>query len=161
MATSQKQAHQFLIFSLTSELQAMVPTEHLGEVLRCDMDQVVPIFDVHHAVMGVCSKRTEVLWLVDLPYLLELSPPYASGSHQFCNAMIIQQEGQIAGFTVPNIGQLLPCQDSQIRSASLKSFPRQLRRCVSGLYRLPKGLDILILDTAKIFDLLKTHSPPN
>ncbi len=150
--------NQFLVFDLTSNLQGMISTAHLNEVMTCDLSQVLPIFDVPHAVMGICNNRSEILWLVDLPCLLELTPLYTRSDRQSCNTMIIHQEGQVAGFVVLTIGQLIQCNISNIKAAPLQFLPRRLGKCVDGVYRLPQGKDMLVINVAKLFDLLKINS---
>jgi positive phototaxis protein PixI len=150
--------NQFLIFDLTPNLQGMISTVYLNEVMTCDLSQVLPIFDVPPSVMGICNNRSEILWMVDLPCLLELPPLYAKMG-QSCNTMIVHQEGQVVGFVVLNIGQLIQCNIANIQAAPLQSLPRRLGKCVDGLYRLPQGKDMLVLNGPKLFDLLKINAP--
>ena len=48
---------QFLSFSLTAKLQAMLPTDDLGEIIKIDPRHIVPIFDLLPAIMGVYNHR--------------------------------------------------------------------------------------------------------
>jgi positive phototaxis protein PixI len=132
----------------------------ITEIMRCELTQIVPIFDVPNAVMGICNHRSEILWLVDLPYLLEIMPLYANSDRQFYNTMIISHEGRVAGFAVPNIKQPIYCNAANIQSLPLKSLPHRLGKCTDGIYRSPQGNDMLVINVNKLFDLLKINLTP-
>lgn len=152
-----KQTSQFLVFQLTIEIQAMLSTEFLGEVLKCEVSQIVPILDMPKSVMGVRSNRGEVLWVIDLPLLLELTPLYAHGIRLYYDVMVMHSQEQVAGFAVPKVGQLVNYRSSNMQPPP-KDLPQPLGKCSDGLYRLPQGKDMLVLNAARLFDLLKIHS---
>ncbi|WP_404789463.1 chemotaxis protein CheW [Altericista sp. CCNU0014] len=152
---SPKQTHQFLIFQLAIDIQAMLSTECLGEVLKCEVSQIVPILDMPKPVMGVSSNRGEVLWLVDLSLLLELTPLYALGIRQYYDVMVMHYKDRVAGFAVPKVGQLVNYRVANMQPPILENLPGSFGRCLDGLYRRSQGKDTLVLNTAKLFDLLK------
>lgn len=65
---------QFLRFSLEPDVTALLPLQHLSEVLYIPGKEIVPIFFMPPWVTGVYNLRGEILWIVDLGHLLELTP---------------------------------------------------------------------------------------
>ena len=100
---------QFLSFFLTSDIQAMLPTEELGEIIKIDPSQIVPVFDLSPAIMGVYNHRGEVLWVVDLALLLELEPLYKQNYYQSYNVLLINKQDRILGLAIRQVGHLVLC----------------------------------------------------
>jgi positive phototaxis protein PixI len=96
----------FLSFSLPPDLQAMLPTENLIEILTLPTPQMVPIAHVPPEVLGVCNWRGEVLWLVDLGALIGVSP-YNIHRQPVLSAIIIQHQGFVLGLVVEQINEML------------------------------------------------------
>ena len=149
--------YQFLSFHLTSDLQALILTAQLGEVLTLDANQVVPIFDRPDAVMGICNHRGEVLWVVDLAALLGLETLFAQACRQQHSVMVIHQMQSHVGVAVRQVGQLIRCPASKIQPLPPTSInlPPRLAFCLNGLYQTSAQKPFLVLDGEKILDLLK------
>jgi positive phototaxis protein PixI len=96
----------FLSFSLPPDIQAMLPTENLIEILSLPTPQMVPIAHVPPEVLGVCNWRGEVLWLVDLGALIGMSP-YNIHRQTVLNAIVIQYQGFVLGLVVEQINEML------------------------------------------------------
>lgn len=171
MLENKQQISQFLSFHLTAELQAMLPTAQLAEIASVDPSQIVPIFELSTAVMGVYNRRGEVLWVVDLAYLLELEAIVFHNLRHYYNLLILQRESQQVGLAVRQVGQLILCPDSQILPLSsadipdrrpLSSIPpptsSKLSFCLRGEKRQPDGKKLWVLNGDKILDLLKNSS---
>ncbi|MDJ0898232.1 MAG: chemotaxis protein CheW [Xenococcus sp. MO_188.B8] len=145
---------QFLSFSLTANLQAMLPTEDLGEIIKIDPSQIVPIFDLLPAIMGVYNHRGDVLWVVDLALLLELEPLYKQNYHNSYNVLLIKKQNKILGLAVCQVGHLVLCKKGQIRHSSKKELTSKLSLCLVGEKRNTQGNTILALDGDQIVQLL-------
>ncbi|MDJ0531494.1 MAG: chemotaxis protein CheW [Xenococcaceae cyanobacterium MO_207.B15] len=145
---------QFLSFFLTSDIQAMLPTEELGEIIKIDPSQIVPIFDLSPAIMGVYNHRGEVLWVVDLALLLELEPLYKQNYYQSYNVLLINKQDKILGLAVRQVGHLVLCKKGQIRRATRQEITSKLSFCLVGEKRNTQGTTILALDGDKIVQLL-------
>jgi positive phototaxis protein PixI len=150
-------SYQFLGFQLTPDLQALILTAQLGEVLSLEANQVVPIFDRPAAVMGICNHRGEVLWIVDLAALLGLETLFAQDCRQSHSVMVIHQMQSHVGVAVRQVGQLVRCPATRIQPLPPTSInlPPRLAFCLNGLYQPSAQKSLLVLDGEKILDLLK------
>ncbi|MDJ0681433.1 MAG: chemotaxis protein CheW [Xenococcaceae cyanobacterium MO_167.B52] len=151
---------QFLSFFLTSDVQAMLPTEELGEIIKIDPSQIVPVFDLSPAIMGVYNHRGEVLWVVDLALLLELEPLYKQNYYQSYNVLLINKQEKILGLAIRQVGHLVLCKKGQIRRITRQETTSKLSSCLVGEKRNTQGNTILALDGDKIVQLLK-HEAEN
>lgn len=152
---------QFLSFFLTSDIQAMLLTEELGEIIKIDPSQIVPIFDLSPAIMGVYNHRGEVLWIVDLALLLELEPLYKQNYYQSYNVLLIKKQHKILGLAVRQVGHLVLSKKGQIRSSTKKEITSKLSFCLVGEKRNPQGQTILALDGERIVQLLNHEEEKN
>lgn len=146
---------QFLGFWLTPDLQAVIATEVVREVLSLDISAIVPFPDIAYMVMGMYNHRGDVLWIMDLPCLLGLKPLHISNPRHFCSILVMHFQQQTMGFAVPRVGQILSPQNSRIQLSFAKQKTQQLDWCVQGTYGGPKDMSMVILSGEKIFDLLK------
>ena len=151
---------QFLTFSLTPENQAMLPTAQVAEVLNLDPSQIVPIPDMPAGVMGVCNWRGQVLWLVDLAYILGLGAIFAQDLHYAKHpVLIIRHNNKFLGLAVNKIGNLMACDTSKIQPTPTIAMPQMqvLYLCLKGQIIDGEGKDMLILDGNVIIDFLGKH----
>jgi positive phototaxis protein PixI len=152
---------QFLSFFLTAKVQAMLPTEELGEIIKIDPSHIVPIFDLSPAVMGVYNHRGEVLWIVDVSALLNLEPLYKQNYYYSYNVLLIKRNNQVLGLAVRQVGQLVLCKTGQIRRSSFQDLPPKLAACLVGEKRTAQGENILALDGDRIVQLLNQEEMAN
>ena len=152
---------QFLSFFLTCDIQAMLLTEELGEIIKIDPSQIVPIFDLSPAIMGVCNHRGEVLWVVDLALLLELEPLYKQNYYQSYNVLLINKKDKILGLAVRQVGHLVLCKKGQIRRSKMQEISSNLSFCLVGEKRNTQEQTILALDGEKIVQLLNHEKEIN
>ncbi len=136
----------------------MLKTEHLSEILTRDLVQIVPMFDMPVAVMGVTNNyRGEILWVIDLPCLLGLPPLSTCNLAARFNLMILRHQGQELALAVPQVGQLITCKINRMPRLSKQAIPDILEKCVEGIYQVSQSADMLVLDTARLFDLLSKN----
>jgi positive phototaxis protein PixI len=145
---------QFLSFDINAGLRGMLAAELVREVVNWDVQQIVPIFDAPEAVMGVGSYRGDVLWLVDLPCLLGVTPLYHQAGRQHYSIIVLKQKEKMVGLAVAQVGQLLSFETAQIQLEPLPHLPYKLALCLRGAYQASKQSEFLILEPAKLFDLL-------
>jgi positive phototaxis protein PixI len=158
MTGRQVQHSQFLSFQMTPRLQAMLPTEHLGEILTLEPSQITPIFDLPDAVMGICNHRGEVLWIVDLACLVGIETLWAQNCRHPYSVMVVHRQQSQVGLAVRQVGHLVVCplpRIQQLQSPLLIDITPNLACCLRGLYQSREEGTVLILDGEKILDLLK------
>jgi positive phototaxis protein PixI len=140
-------SEQFLTFLLPPNQKVMISTKQLVEIFNVSLGQVVPIPDVPPFVMGVCNWRGEVLWLVDLGYMLGFEPLHAQGYTQATyKAILVRSQGQILGLVVRGVEQMIWCPTEQIQSSSANYVTAELASCFRGYYLAPNQEVILVLD---------------
>jgi positive phototaxis protein PixI len=142
---------QFLSFNLTSTIQAMLPTQQLTEILNLSFNQIVPIPDTAAQVMGVCNWRGEVLWLVDLGYLLG-SEPLFSHRRSTCKAIVVQYREHTLGLVVNQVKQMVWCDLAQVQAMPDMPFTPELSTCLQGYWLTPQNETLLVLDSDVIVD---------
>jgi positive phototaxis protein PixI len=65
---------QFLRFRLLPDTTALLPVNQLAEILTVPIGQIIPIPHMPASVLGVYNWRGEILWIIDLGYLIGLPP---------------------------------------------------------------------------------------
>lgn len=153
---------QFLSFALNSDKRAMLSTQQLVEIIRLDPTSIVQIPEMPSAVVGVCPWQGEVLWLVDLSYLIGgnalLSSPEDSCD---CSILKVRTHTGNIGLLVAKIGKLVGCDPTQMQppattsnSNGKKSPTIVQQRCIQGYWTDPKGTPLLIIDIEAIVESL-------
>jgi positive phototaxis protein PixI len=146
-APSQQALLQFLRLQLPGNVQAMVQTQQLTEILSLNLSQVVPIADVNPAIMGVSNWRGEVLWILDLGRWLGLEPLYTQSLRLGkLNVVIIQHLGKTLGLGVEQVEQMIWCDPSQIQTFLESDISPELARCLQGYWSVPGEAVVLALD---------------
>jgi chemotaxis signal transduction protein len=124
----QQATHQFLSFQVPPDIHAMVSAQELTEIVSLSPNQIVPIPDVPPQVMGVCSWRGEVLWLVDLGYLLGQDSLFQQGyRHANYSLIVVRHQRNTLGLVVNQIGTMIWHNASEI-------YPITLRYQISALF---------------------------
>lgn len=137
---------QFLSFSVTSDVRAILPTRQLTEVLSIAINQIVPIPDVPPQVMGVCNWRGEVLWLIDLGYLLGADPLLAQGYRQSnYSAIVAHHQGCTIGLVVDQVSQMLWCNPAQIQPIPTTQLTLEPSPYLQGYWLAQQGETLLVL----------------
>ena len=92
-----KEQEQFLRFHLEPDLNAALPVDQMTEVFTVSTSKVVPIPHMPPWVIGVYNWRGEILWLVDLGYLLGGTPLYQQTSSRSLYTAIVINSQQSGG----------------------------------------------------------------
>lgn len=151
-----QQIQQCLSFHLTSEHQAMLPTRELSEVLNLESTQIVPITDMPAAVMGICNYRGEALWLVDLAYLLGLTPLFAQNWRNLnqISIIVIREHSKSLGLAVYQVDQLSLLNSRELQPVLVSNYPQSIAFCLQGYNLSPDGKTRMVLDGKAIFYFL-------
>lgn len=80
----------YLSFQLTEGLWAALPMDQVHEVLAVSPQQITPMFNMPPCVWGLLTRRSRILWTVDLSHLL-LNAPLSgnSASSTYKHAVVI------------------------------------------------------------------------
>jgi positive phototaxis protein PixI len=97
--------------------------------------------------MGVSNWRGEVLWLVDLGYMIGFDALHAAGYTQVIyKTILVRSQGQILGLVVSGVEQMLWCALDQIQPSSTNYVTSELASYLRGYYLSPNRDLILVLD---------------
>ena len=152
---------QFLSFSLTDENQFMLPGSNLAEVLSLDPIEISPIPDMHPSVMGVCNWRGQVLWVVDLAYILGFGAFFSQGlSYPKYSVIVIRSQGKFLGLAVRKMGSFVGYEALELQPAPTILNPQMqvLSSCLKGQIASPQGKKMLVLDADAIVNFLRQRS---
>ncbi|MEM7062403.1 MAG: CheW domain-containing protein [Cyanobacteria bacterium P01_B01_bin.77] len=154
---------QFLKFNLLAGMTALLPVEQLAAALKIEAAKITPIPHLPTWVMGVYNWRGEVLWIVDIGHLLEISPwqrQAAPPAHY--NILLLEQMStetsaqKYLGLLVQQIEgiELLSLDEIQSSTAVSDSLAPFLR----GYWLDDAGDMLALLDGLAIFDRMPTRS---
>lgn len=148
--------NQFLSFSLTPEIRAMLPSQQLATIISLEPATIVPIPDMPAAVVGVFPWQGEVLWLVDLAYLLGFEPLLTPEYHQSkCSVLRVTSLGKTVGLLIHQVGQLLRLKTEQTQASSTKMITSTPAQYIKGTVRNSQGETLLIMDLEAILQNLE------
>jgi positive phototaxis protein PixI len=154
---SQETTENFLSFRLSASAQGILPASKLTEILTLTIDQVVPIPGVAPEIIGVCNWRGNVLWLLDLGYLLREEPLYNRSKYQSqYNVMILQHGDCALGLLVEQVKQILRCNPNEFQLFQSAQSLRADSPCIRGYWLSPQGETFLVLDSAALFQLFSS-----
>jgi len=143
-----ERTQQFLSFFLPPHIHAMLPTQQLTEILSLAAHQIVPIPDVPPQVMGVCNWRGEVLWLLDLGYLLGAEPISNQSDHQSSySTIVVHDQGCTLGLVVGQINRMLWCNPDQIQRLPTVQNTTPISPCLQGYWLSPQAETLLVLNS--------------
>ncbi|MFB2917700.1 MULTISPECIES: chemotaxis protein CheW [Aerosakkonema] len=151
---------QLISFSLTPENKAGLPTDRVAEVLSLEPSHVTPIPDMPAGVMGVCNWRSQVLWLVDLAYLLGLGSLFSQDlDERKYTVLVVRNKSKVLGLAVKELGNMMGYDRSQIQPPPKIAMPQMqvLTLCLKGQIINPNGKNMLILDANPIMEFLAKH----
>jgi positive phototaxis protein PixI len=149
----------FLRFLLPPSTHAMISTDQVMEILNLNPRQIVSIPDVASTVMGVLNWRGEVLWLVDLGYLLGTTPLFQQQSKkENYRALVIQHSMGYLGLVVNRVSQSFWCDPNTIQLLSKNQRSTKLDKCLKGYWTNPAGETIWVLDCEAVIGTLSYPS---
>lgn len=153
---------QFLRFHLMPDTTALLPVHQMTEVLTMASSEIVPIPGMPAWVMGVHNWRGEILWMVDLGYLLGLTPLYQQATSRSTYTAIVvrsaqqvpsrQQagrqntDGKMLGLLVSRVEDMEWCDPDLIQSPPEATVAPELVPFLRGYWLKPNGEILVVLD---------------
>lgn len=153
---------QFLTFSLSTDQQALLPTNQLLEIVKVNLSQITAIAGIAPYVMGVYNWRGDVIWVVDLASMLGYKPIYAQDIEQGkfqdkCHIIFLRIQDMVIGFAVSRVGQMIGCDTTKIQSISALSLSNPVMTKVCQGYWMSGGDEtFLVLDGDAIAEIAQT-----
>lgn len=147
---------KFLRFQLEQEVIGLLPADIVTAIIQLPGDEILPAPQMHPSVMGVHNWRSEMIWIVDLPYLLGYSPAEHAGPSAVTAsslAAIVKQQERILGLVVPKVEDLIELDVNTVHSPSTELFPSQSFPFLEGYFMSAEREIMLLLKPDKIFAL--------
>jgi positive phototaxis protein PixI len=154
---SENASEQYLRFYLEPNTTALLPIQKLTEVLTIPIGQIVPIFNMPAWVMGVYNWRGEILWMVDLNYLVGLTPWYQQTSNTSTHTAIVLNlrasnqkssttKSKMLGLVVNRVEDIEWCNPDLIQSPPSSTLTSELVPFLRGYWLKSNGEMLVVLD---------------
>jgi positive phototaxis protein PixI len=139
---------KFLGLQFPPDLQLLLPTQPLVEILPVTLPEMTPVPDSPKSIMGVYNWRGEVLWLVDLGYLLQQRPLFQAGFSQQStySLLVFQLHQQTIGLVVNQMAEIHAILPDRVSPPQVAQSLKAITSLFQGGYRLSPLGDALILD---------------
>lgn len=158
-ATAPHPSQQFLKFLLPPNVNVMLATDRITEILNLNVNQIVPIPQVSSEVIGVSNWRGEVLWLIDLGELLKVEPLHHQNSQAIdYRTLVIHHSNGCLGLVINQVSQTLWCNPVEIQRLSETQRTNQRSRCLQGYWSSSEGETIWVLDCDAVVNVLQGRS---
>lgn len=163
-----------------SEMIVLLPVAQVAEVLTVPMSQIVPLPHLPAWVMGVCNRRGEVLWMVDLGHLCGLSPWYQQANRSINHAVAVLQvqtqqpqaktfanslsasgvnpsrhsKSQTLGLVVNHVGEIEWCNPEVFQTVPSSTLLPELASLLNGYWWQSEGDMLAVLDGEAILQAM-------
>lgn len=99
---------KYLSVLLTEEKAAWLPVEQMAEIINLETNKILPIPDLDPKVIGAFNWRQKVIWLIDLPALLDYNPIKIQKRNSLSlDAIVIKDRERRIGIAVLEIKDIL------------------------------------------------------
>lgn len=158
----EKELQRFLRFQLSFSVIGLLPASAVVEIIQIPEEQILPAPQMHPCVMGVYNWRSEMVWMVDLQYLLGYSPteptstePAVGGLEMTAASlvMIVKHEERTLGLVVPAVEALVDLDMKQIYPPSAELFSGQSFPFLAGYFMSADREIAMLLKPEVIFSL--------
>jgi positive phototaxis protein PixI len=115
MPTINSISQHFFSFVLPPDLSVMIPNDRVSEIIMLTSENVMGIPEVPPEIMGIAPWRGEVLWLLDLSYMLGKTPLFRQGYRNTpYSVIVITRNNFTMGLVVDRVEQMLRCTQEEI-----------------------------------------------
>lgn len=129
---------QFLRLNISPETVALLPIKALSEVLNISTEQITPMPYMSPWIMGTHNWQGNILWLIDLGYLIGLQPLGQQVSTSSYKAAILQfrfpNSNQAVGVVVNQVGNMERLNINSIQPPSLAPENKELAKLLQGYW---------------------------
>ncbi len=151
----QLEGEKFLRFSLTNDVNGLIPLSDLQGTIEVQIKEILPIPEVSEYWLGLVNWQGEATWILDLSSLLGASHWFEGDS--FYNSgfvMLIQVEKQTIGLLVKEVKGI----ESYDRTlcfpiSDVISF-EELSSFLGGYFVDSQNSPLMLLDIQKLIDTL-------
>lgn len=144
-------SEKFLSFNLGVKDTAIIPLQHVTEILPVSLNEVCSVPQMPSCVIGIYNWRGEMLWLIDLEEMLGYLP-YSQGSSFVSKlmAIIVEKEGKSLGFLVRQIIDIEEFNLTQMKPPSPELVSQDVAPFLQGYFINSSEEMIINLDAGAI-----------
>lgn len=166
---SPRASEQFLRFHLMPDMTGLLPIQQVTEVLTIPNGQIVPIFHMPPWVMGVYNWRGEILWMVDLGYLVGFTAFYQEPISGWAYKAVVLQassksatsanvKSQMLGLIVNRVEDIEWCNPDSIQSPPSSTVTPELVPFLRGYWLKSNGEILVVMDGQAIIAAMPKSS---
>lgn len=107
-SVSENSPQRFLQFHLAGNRETFLPLQHVVELIPLERKPILPIPEMPAQALGVCSWRSELLWLVDFNILVGYTSQKIQSSLLKQSTVIVVQSGKDSvGLVVEQVNNVI------------------------------------------------------
>jgi twitching motility protein PilI len=143
----------YLRLELGQTTPVVLPMKHAQEVLILPAKRITVMPNMPPYLLGLLNQRSRILWVADLPQLLQLEP--VDRNLQQFHLAIIRVDNVPLGLVVPQVAGIIRLNTEEIQSP-LGNVSEGLIPYLQGCLMQPEGI-FLVLDPAAIINSPLLH----
>lgn len=150
-------SEQFLCIEVSNTLEVMLPTRQLSEIITLEPTKILQIPDMPAAVAGIFNWQGEILWLIDIAYMMGFDPILSLRFYeqQKCRILKVKNENSNVGLLIKKIGNLTSYEKTKISFIVPQNLPLIIEKCTKGSCKNQAGENLMILDIEAIMQYLE------
>lgn len=126
------QTHRLLRFGLVNQQTALLDLSQIQEVIQISPSDILPVPQMADCIIGVCSHRDTILWLVDCNQQLGLPSVLMDAVAARLTIVVVQQGDRRLGLVIPETIGIETYDDNQILPPKADRFSANLLPFVQG-----------------------------
>jgi len=148
---------QFISIEVTNTLPLILSTRELDEVITLDHKIILQIPGMPTVVAGVFQWDGEIIWLVDLAFLMGFNPLLSTGYYQQkFRALKVKFRDSYLALLVQKVGNLINIENQNITVAKPANINALVKRFIKGTCQNSAGAKMMILDIEAIVKYLES-----
>ncbi|NEN92124.1 MULTISPECIES: chemotaxis protein CheW [unclassified Okeania] len=147
---------QYLCIEIDRTLQTILSTDDLDEVITLDYRQILQIPGMPAVVTGVFQWHGEIMWLIDIAYLMGFNPLLSTGYNQEKFRVVkVKYKDNYLGILVQKVGELINIETKNITLLKQKKVNSPVEKFIKGTCTNSAGEKMMIVDITKIIQYLE------
>ncbi|MDJ0515273.1 MAG: hypothetical protein F6K22_34815 [Okeania sp. SIO2F4] len=147
---------QFISIEVTKTLEVILSTRELDEVITLDHRKILQIPGMPTVVAGVFQWQGEILWLVDISYLMGFEPLLSTGDYeQKFRVVKVKFRDTYLGILVRKVGNLINIESEEISSGKTQKVNSVVGKFIQGTWTNSAGEKKMILDIEAIIEYIE------
>ncbi|MDJ0552883.1 MAG: chemotaxis protein CheW [Microcoleaceae cyanobacterium MO_207.B10] len=147
---------QFISIEVSNNLPLILSTRELDEVITLDQKTILQIPGMPTVVVGVFQSDGEIIWLIDMGFLMGFNPLLSTGYYQQkLRAVKVKVGDSYLALLVQKVGNLINIESQNITVAKSAKRDALVKRFIKGTCRNSVGAKMMILDIEAIIKYLE------